>query len=822
MPAGLAFAGGVIAFYQLPALPSGVDSATTLAAMLITLVLLLALINPPQPPFFKGGRKKSPLFFAKSTKSPPLAKGGWGDLKSGGWDLSNILRLPLLALLGMTWAAIHACALLCHPFPDALAREPLMIEGRIAAIPAVTTQSTRFLFQVETATHREQPIEFTGLVRLAWYQPAPALYAGERWRLAVRLKPRHSSANPSGIDGERVLFAQGIKATGTVRQATARNAVINERLDASAGNYWLARWRQRIAAHLTQVAGAIDQRGLLQALTIGETSRLQVADWDALTRTGTSHLIAISGWNVAMIAGVFIGFTRWLWSRSARLTQLLATPRAGAVVGMIAALGYAGLAGFAISTQRALIMLLILLGALFWQRTLRPYHALTLALVGVLLVDPSTVLAYGFWLSFGAVAVLLFYLGQRLPRRDLWTQWGRAQWAVTLGLLPLLTVLFGQVSVIAPAVNLLAVPLFSVLLPLVLSVSLFSLIPGLTAPLQWTAQLLNLCMDGLAWVATLPNIAPTLPTPPLWTWPVASIGAALLLAPRGLPGRWLGVVLLLPLVTTQPLRPAVGELWLTLLDVGQGLAAVAQTAEGTLIFDTGSGSPSGFNSGSAVIAPFLLAQGITRVERVVVSHADQDHAGGLVGLAKRVTLAQVQSGEPVRLAFPGATRCLAGEQWNWAGVRFQFLHSAQLIELGNNSSCVLRIDTAGRSILLTGDADQKVERELVARHGAALESTVLVAGHHGSNTSTGAAFLNAVKPEWVFFSAGYANQFHFPTQAVQKRIAARHIKTRNTATAGAIQLRIGANGHFNAPTEWRAQSQHLWTHHLPHEIPAAK
>ncbi|MBK1694770.1 DNA internalization-related competence protein ComEC/Rec2 [Chromatium weissei] len=773
IPSGLAFAGGVIVFYQLPELPSFARSETTLVAMLIALLLLLILLH---------------------------------------WI--NLLRLPLLALLGMIWAAMQAGAVLRHPFPDALAREPLTIEGRIAAIPSASPLRTRFLFQVESAFHHEQPIPFTGLVRLAWYQPAPALNAGERWRLAVRLKPRHSSANPNGMDGERVLFAQSIQATGTVRRATARIAVVNARLDASGGKYWLARWRQRIAAHLTQITGATDARGLVQALTIGETSQLQTADWEALTLTGTSHLIAISGWNVAMIAGVFIGFTRWLWSRSARLTQLLATPRAGAVVGMVAAVGYAGLAGFAISTQRALIMLLILLSAQLWQRTLRPYHALTLALVGVLLVDSSTVLSYGFWLSFGAVAVLLFHLGQRLPRRDLWTQWGRAQTAVTIGLLPLLVLLFGQISLISPLVNLLAVPVFAVLLPLVLIVSLLSLIPELTAPLLWTAQLLNFCMDGLTWIATLPDIAPTLSAPPLWAWLVAGIGVALLLAPRGLPGRWLGMVLLLPLITLRPPRPVDGELWFTLLDVGQGLAAVMQTAEGTLVFDTGSGSADGFNAGSAVIAPFLLAQGITRVERVVISHADQDHAGGLVGLAKRVTLAQVQSGEPVRLAFSGATRCSAGETWHWAGVRFEFLHPAQAFELGNQSSCVLRIETAGRAILLTGDADQQIERALVAQFGAALKSTVLVAGHHGSNTSSAGIFLNTVKPEWVFFSAGYANQFRFPTKAVRERIAVRRIKTCNTASAGAIQLRIHANGQIDAPIEWRNQKPRLWRHRI--------
>ncbi len=762
-------------------------------------VLIVGLKFPP----LKKTHQSPPL--EKTHQSPPLEKGGWGDLSIGSWrDFRTFLIIPLLALLGFSWAQYQVSDVLHHPFPAVLTRAPLLLDGHIASIPVITNYGTRFQFDVSAATHDGQPLPFTGRVRLTWYQAAPALAVGERWRLPVRLKPPHSTANPGGRDGERTLFERGIKATGSVRAG-------GERLAANAGSYWLQRWRQQIAAHLTQTAGATDPRGMMIALVLGETGSLTTADWDALTRTGTSHLIAISGFNLGMIAVVVIGATRWLWRRSAWLMQQLATPRASAVVGMIGAVGYAGLAGFSISTQRALIMLLVILSAQFWQRTLRPYHALALAWIGVVLFDSTAMISFGFWLSFGAVALLLFHLGQRLPRRDLWTQIGRAQWAVTLGLLPLLLALFGQVSLIAPLVNVIAVPLFSLLLPLALSVSALSVIPAATAPLRWTAQLLNSGMDGLTWLAQWSEIAVTLPPLPNWVLAAATLGAVLLLAPRGLPGRWLGVILLVPVLTTRPPQPAWGEVWVTVLDVGQGLAVVAQTAAGTLVFDAGPGSSDGYSAGSAVVAPFVLAQGITQVERVLISHADQDHAGGLVALARRVKLMQVQSGEPQRLQFPGATRCAAGEQWQWAGVSFQVLHpAATAAEVGNNSSCVVRIETGGRSLLLTGDADQRIERELVAQVGTALRSTVLIAGHHGSNTSTGAAFLNAVAPNWVLFSAGFANHFNFPTKKVQERIAARGIQTLNTATAGAIQFRFNANGQFELPSGWREKIRRRW------------
>ncbi len=762
MRVGLAFAAGVIIFYLLPQIPPWLSNPLWLLPLPIC-----ALIWHP-------------------------------------------LRLPVVILLGIGWAQVNACTLLCDPFPDALARVPLVLEGRIASIPVKTDVATRFLFQVERSLREDSPIPFTGQVRLSWYAGAPALKVGERWRLPVRLKPRHGYANPGGFDGERSLFNQSVKATGNLLRGMAL-----KRLDATAGRYWLDRWRQGISEHLSRMLETAQTGAqvvaLVQALTIGETSGFTSDDWEVFALTGTSHLVAISGLHVGMIAAVFLVSVRWLWSRSVWLT--LAAPRAGAVAGILAALVYAGLAGFSVSTQRALIMLVVVFAAIFWQRTLRPWHALTVALVGVLLADPQAVLSDGFWLSFAAVAVLLFNLGQRLPSRDLWTRWGRAQWAVTIGLLPLLLGVFGRVSLISPLVNLVAVPLFSLLLPLVLVASLLSLIPGLSWPLTLTADLLGWCMNGLTWLAAHPWVATTLPAPPLWVWVVAAIGVLLLLAPRGLPGRWLGLALLLPLVVLHPPAPKPGEVWFTLLDVGQGLAAVVRTAAGTLVFDTGPGFNTGFNTGSAVVAPFLLAQGITRIERLVVSHADRDHAGGLAGLAERVTIMRLQSGEPEALNVPGATRCQAGEQWQWSGVRFQFLHPGmQDGETGNNASCVLRIETAGRSILLTGDVDQRLEHRLVAQWGRALQSTILVAGHHGSATSTSPEFLDAVAPEWVLFAAGYANPFGFPTRRVSEAVAIRGIKMRNTATDGAIAFRLTPDSPLADPQGWREQRRWLWTH----------
>ncbi|WP_295447074.1 DNA internalization-related competence protein ComEC/Rec2 [uncultured Thiodictyon sp.] len=725
---------------------------------------------------------------------------------------------PLAALLvGILYAQIHTTLQLANPFPDDLARVPLTIEGRIASLPTDLGQgpgrARRFVFEVERADAAGVPLPFTGLVRLNWYEGAPPLRAGERWRLPVRLKPRHGFANPGGFDYERWLFEQGIEATGTVGKGAGA-----QRLDPGPAGYWLTRARQAFNDHLAAVLGSTRSLPLVQALVTGDQSGFERADWEAMTRTGTSHLVAISGLNLGLIAAVAFFLIRALWSRSPRLTLTLAAPRAAAVGAFLGSFAYAALAGFSVSTQRALIMAAVVFAVLVWERTPRHWHALILALTGVLLWDPRSALSFGFWLSFAAVAVLLFNLGQRLPQRDLWSRWGQAQWAVAIGLLPLLLLLFGRASAIAPAVNLVAEPLFTLILfPLVLGAALLSLVPGLTLPLVLTAQLLNWCLEALAWVAAFPWATVSLPLGPFWVWPCAFLGVTLLLAPRGLPARWLGLPLLLPFVLVRPPAPGPGELWFTLLDVGQGLSAVLRTRDGTLVFDTGPGFDSGFNVGTAVIAPYLTAAGVPRVDVLMLSHADRDHIGGAAGLMARLPVGRIVSGEPERLGLAGATPCQAGDKWTWSGVRFEVLHpqaptAGAAVLTGNDASCVLRATTGGRSILLTGDLSQQLEADLVERLGPNLKSDVLVAGHHGSSTATSAPFLSAVAPAWVLYAAGYANHFGLPAAEVRARVAALGIPSRDTGVNGAIALRLGADGSLTGPSVWREQAHRLWTH----------
>jgi competence protein ComEC len=715
------------------------------------------------------------------------------------------LRPALFAALGALWAQISACGVLCDPFTENLLHEDIRVEGRVASLPGVGERDARFLFRIERAVHDGRELELGGLVRLSWYGEVPPLRAGERRALTVRLKPPHGYANPGGFDYERWLFQNGVRATGYVRDGEESRV-----LDPGPGPYLVDRWRQQLRDRLLRSLAGEPSAGLILALVLGDRSGMEPAQWEVLTRTGTNHLIAISGLHVGLVAASLFFVVRWLWSRSARLVLLLAAPRAGTIGALAGALTYSALAGFAVSTQRALIMLAVVLAALFWARTPRPVSGIALALAGVLLADPQAVLSYGFWLSFGAVAALLYGLGNRLTARAPWTRWGRAQWVVAVGLLPLLLLSFGRASLIAPLVNLLAVPLFSlVLLPLVLLSVLIELVAGVGTPLAWVASLLDWLLQGLGAVAAWEWSATSLSGRPPWVWVLAFAGTLLLLSPRGLPGRWAGVVLVLPLLLVRPPAPAHGEAWLRLLDVGQGLSAVVRTAGHTLVYDTGPGFSSGFNTGSAVVLPYLREVGVDRVDTVVLSHGDRDHTGGLQGLVSGIEVARILAGEPQEAPGPRVAPCRAGQRWAWDGVEFAVLHPGGAGLSGNDSSCVLRVSAAGASLLLPGDIGRRVEARLVADRAEELESTLLVAAHHGSATSSSRAFLAAVDPRWVLYASGYADRFGFPARAVRERVAARGARELDTARTGAIWFALTAVG-LEGPRLYRREHRRLW------------
>ena len=639
-----------------------------------------------------------------------------------------------LLAAGFLWALVHAHATLAGRLPAALEGVDLVVTGRIASIPAIGPRRTRFDLVVENGIGRG-----ARSLRLSWYRDRdrdpPALVTGEIWRLVVRLRTPRGLRNPGGFDYETWLFERGYAAQGYVRSRDPRV----ERV-AAAHPLDPGRLRHALSRRLREIPGLGPAGVLIEALTVGVRDRIGDDQREVLRRTGTSHLLAISGLHVGLAAGLGFAAARLAgpW-----LVPWMAPLRLGAVTGIAVAGGYAALAGFSIPTRRALVMTTVLLLALCARRRLPAAAGLCLGLAAVLVLQPSAVLASGFWLSFTAVAMLLYGMGGRPHAGGSvlhWRRWGLPQMVVTVGLAPLVLHWFGEQPVVGPMANAIAIPWVGVaVLPVLLAGVLCLSLPGrLVDPLGdllVTAGARGL--DGL-WVV-LESLASHGPRyalsvePSVATTVLAMIGAAIMLAPPGVPGRWAGALWFAPLLWWSPALPEPGEIRTAFLDVGHGLAVVVETRDRVLVYDTGPAYA------ADVVLSYLAWRGRRRIDTVVVSHADSDHRGGYAEIARRQPIGEVLANEGV----PGASSCLAGRSWEWNGIGFEVLHPPSRGWRGNDGSCVLRITAAGgRSILLTGDVEARAERSLVER-AADLRADLLVAPHHGSRTSSGAAFLDA-------------------------------------------------------------------------------
>ena len=723
------------------------------------------------------------------------------------------IRFPRLSVCwafaaGLLWAQLHATLILSSELAPALERQDLEVTGCIASLPEQIGRRTRFQFDIKQMHHNGLAVSGPDRVRLSWYaQKNSRLQAGDCWQLLVRLKRPHGSYNPGGMDYEGWLFRNGIRAGGYIRQWDG-----NRRIESNHSKYFIHRIRQQIGDKLQQMANGNGGLALLKALTIGDQSGLTPEQWQTYSRTGTNHLVAISGLHIGIVAGWAFFLGRLLWSRCSWLSLRLPAPTAAAMMAFFSATIYAALAGFSIPTQRALIMLAIILSAKILRRSNRPSQVLAVALLVVITLDPPSILSPGFWLSFTAVAVILFAMGNRMTTSR-WRQWGEVQWVVAVGLAPLLLIFFSQISLISPLVNLMAIPLFTLLLvPLALLVLLLLPLPNFAEPLlHGVLQLLIWSSEWLADMAGLPMATWQSTHLPVWAWPLISLGILLFLLPRGVPGRWLGIVLLLPLFMIEPERPEHGGIHFSLLDVGQGLSAVVQTRNHTLVYDAGAKFSNRFNSGSAVVLPFLQFNGIRVVDQMVVSNGDADHAGGASALYEGIVVRGVMSGEPERLDVP-AIRCQAGMQWHWDGVTFTVLNPAQDTAFsGNDLSCVIHITNGAASLLLTGDIERPAEERLLVTDRRRLAADIVQVPHHGSMTSSSIDFVHAVSARYAVVSAGYKNRFSFPKPEIHQRWISSGAAFYNTTSSGSIHFEIGRDGDISGPTEERLQQRRYWT-----------
>jgi competence protein ComEC len=772
-----------------------------------------------------------------------------------GVALGTALGLALLAY-GVTGG--RASARLADALPATLEARELQITGVVASLPQRTANGLRFRFEVEQAMLGGEAVAVPSVVSLGWYHGFDddatlsaaqlELRAGQRWRFTARLRRPHGLANPHGVDQELRWFEEGVRATGSVRDAPAPQLIDR------AAAHPVERLRQRARDAIDAAVPEPRVAGVLTALAVGDQSAIERDDWELFRRSGISHLVSVSGVHVTMfgwLAGVLVGAG---WRRSVSAMAWVPAPTAALWGGFGVALAYAVFSGWGVPAQRTVWMLgavtLLRSAGVRWPWPL----VLLIAADVVTLVDPWALLQPGFWLSFAAVG-LLMVSGQAdatppevaprgpddlapgsLPawRRALATVRGaavggvRTQLVATLGLAPLTLVFFQQLSLIGFVANLVAIPLVTlVITPLALL--------GCLVPLLWSvaAAAVSLLTTGLGWLASAPGVLWSVGVAPWWAQAAGLLGAVLLVMPLPWRLRALALPLAWPLCLPPQQVPPPGQFELVAVDVGQGTAVLVRTHRHLLVYDSGPQYAPDVDAGQRVLLPLLRARGDHRIDTLMLSHRDSDHVGGASSLLQSLPIAEltssIEDAHPVRLQAQllgvAPRRCAAGQRWEWDGVRFEVLHPAAddyaSAQRSNAMSCVLRVEGASgvdSSVLLTGDIEREQEIRLLRERPEALRSAVLIVPHHGSKTSSTAAFLDAVAPRVAVFQAGHLNRYGHPAGEVMARYRERNIARIDSPSCGAWTWRSGVDRGAQPALCQRAEARRYW-HWRPDPLP---
>lgn len=693
----------------------------------------------------------------------------------------NFIKLILSGFFcGIFWINLNFYHYIRKEISPTIENKPLLIKGMIDSLPAKGLNETTFLFKTKTQT-----------LKLSWYRAAPILHVGEEWQLTVKLKRPHGFENPGGFDYKKWLISEGINGTGEVLADKHNQLIYYPHHFFSADQI-----REYLLKKMQLSLAGKPLADMIFALTVGDRHEMNSDEWLVLQRTGTAHLMAIAGLHIGLISSMVFFLIDFLWKKSIFLCLRIPSKVAAGVASLIIAVLYSVLAGFSLPTERAVIMLsVILLGAIL-RRSLIIWHSILVAIFVILVLNPLSILSDAFWLSFCAVSSITYALSGRLGIKNKWKELGKLQWVVAIGVLPLTLIIFNQGAWLSPLLNAMAIPWVGlVVVPLSLLGCVIVVFSANFAHLLWLVALKNLqwvwiilsFFSHQSWISWQPNLSPI----DLF---FSSISIFLVISPKGFPARYLAFFLFLPLLFIARDKIPEGEIKFTLLDVGQGLASVVETTHHVLIFDTGPKFSSTFDTGAAVVLPFLHYYDINSISKIIISHGDNDHIGGVWSLIKNIPIQEISTSVPdkfEKIKSIKITACQQGDEWSWDQVDFQILYPPpHKLACGNNCSCVLKVTTHQKSILLTGDIEAPAENYLVANEKSLLRSTILIAPHHGSKTSSTSDFIAAVHPEFVLFPVGYLNRFHFPSSSVLERYQALHIPSFSTAEEGAISVML--------------------------------
>jgi competence protein ComEC len=743
--------------------------------------------------------------------------------------VARVVACVAAAVAGFAYAAAMAAVRVADELPFTDEGVDVRIEGVVSSLPARLERGVRFEFDVEAVLSPD--IRVPRRLLLGWYDVTETPRPAQRWRLTVRLKRPHGVHNPGGFDLEAWLLERNLRATGAVR--AGGTSLAPQLIDpiVHRPGVLVERARHALRDRLAPMLEGRRYGGVLLALIVGDQRAIGAEDWTLFNRTGIAHLVSISGLHITMIAGLAGWMVASVWRRTPLLVARAPAQTAGVCAGLAAAAGYALLAGWGIPAQRTVLMLAVVAVAWLARARIGLGHSLALAAAVVCLVDPWAVLAAGYWLSFGAVAAIVWVVHGRIDR-DAVPAWRRAlaagtrvQIAVTLALMPATVVVFHQLSLISPLANGAAIPLVSwIVTPLALVGGALATLPGAfalaaDALLAAAHAVFAVLAEGLARLAALPQASRAVATPP---WPLIALalaGIAWLLAPPGWPARWLGAILAFPLFVWPAERPRTGEVWVTAIDVSQGSALLLETRDRAWLYDSGPRYSSDSDAGERIVLPYLRHRGISRLDGLIVSHLDSDHSGGtaavLRGMDVKRILSSVAASNPMFGGLP-VQPCVAGERWSDGMLQFTLLHPRAEDyahrRTANAMSCAVLATFGGHRLLFTGDIGATEEGALVARWPA-LRADWLAVPHHGSRSSSSARLLAAVGAREAVAQAGYRNRYGHPDPTVAARYAEHGITFHRTDHAGALQWRFLPDGSTRR-SAWRTESVRYW-HNRP-------
>jgi len=715
-------------------------------------------------------------------------------------------RLLLAFSLGFLVVLVSARSIVQSWIPNEIVGTPITVVGMVHSLPLQKGKSLQFQFKIQSVQPQSQ-WPAPGIVKLRWWDPRAVVGVGEQWRFVVKLKRPHGYANPGSMDLEKYFFEHQLVAEGSIVSKR-----LFEKLSDNPWDYPFGRIRAWIR---NQVKHALEGRpfmGVMMALSMGDQSGISPEQWQVFRQTGTGHLVAISGLHISLIASFVYFLTKKMYYFLPPNRFAGSIKSVGYCMGWLLACLYAALSGFSIPSRRAIFMMSAFMLSIILRKVQRASRGYWIALGLVLVCDPLSTLSAGFWLSFTAVGIILYSMQNRLATKGWWLQSGRIHFILFLGLTPITLALFNSASLVSPFANFIAIPYFS-----------FWVVPccvGGTLSLFFSKTVARLLFSmGDYGLQGLWHLLETLANMPYASWHYSNQNTALIgiamagllcfLLPKGLAGRYVGLIALLPLLLSPVPSIKEGRAGITVLDVGQGLATVVETKNHVLVFDTGPQLSKHFDTGEQVVLPFLATRQKKAIDRLIISHADNDHKGGADSIIKAMPVHHIISSDQP-LADRVVDPCVAGQRWQWDGVLFEILHpTMDYTGKKNDRSCVLKVQAGTQSVLMTGDIEVKSEKDLIQRVPQALASTVLIVPHHGSKTSSSKAFIAAVHPHYAIITVGYANRYGHPKPAILQRYREASIPVFDSLHHGAISFTLNSESPLKIQS-YRLDHKNFW------------